>query len=178
MFCHAQADRARLKANALMLPAGILNAGVEMPLSEHYALQADVTVSPWKSAFGNHAQAYFGILEGRYYFKKSLEGWYVGAHAGTGIFDLTKWNYVGTHKFQRGFNVLLGVSVGYQFQYSERWNIDIFAGGGSVQSWYHGYATLEEPPGFYRYDGAHGWNKSGELLPYRGGIMISYKLKP
>lgn len=164
-----------VKANALLLPVGILNAGLEYQLSERYTLQGDFLISPWKSFAGNHLQVYMGHLEGRYYFDKAFKHWYIGANAGFGLFDLTKYSYSGTNKFQRGFNVMLGGTVGYQMQWKERWNIDLFVGGGSSQGFYHGYESV--PPNFIRYDGADGWNKSGEIIPYRGGVMLSYKIQ-
>jgi len=165
-----------LKVNAPFLPIGILNAGLEHQISKKYTVQADVFISPWKSFAGRHAQVYMGHLEGRYYFQEAFKHWYLGVNGGFGVFDLTKWNYSGTEKFQRGFSLMLGATVGYQFQWKERWNIDIFAGGGTSQGFYHGYENVP-PDSFVRYEGAEGWNKSGETIPYRGGIMISYKLK-
>ncbi len=165
-----------VKGNALFLPALILNFGIETEINEHVTWQNDFFLSPWKSINGNHALVLMAHTEGRYYFDSAFNKWYVGINLGSGIFDLTKWNYSGTHKFQRGYNVMIGGVVGYQYQWKERWNIDIFVGGGTIQSWYHGYAPTDTPPGFYRYDEAEYWNKSGEVLPYRGGIMLSYRL--
>lgn len=165
-----------LKGNVLTLPVLVFNAGAEFQLSEKYTLQMDGFVSPWKSFAGNHAQIYMGHIEGRYYFDQAFNKWYVGANTGVGLFDLTKWNYHGTDKFQRGFNFMLGVTVGYQWQIKENLNMDIFIGGGNSQSFYHGYEEVP-PDKWLRYDVANGWNKSGEILPYRGGIMLSYKIK-
>jgi hypothetical protein len=52
--------------------------------------------------------------------------------------------------------------------------LDFFLGGGTHQGFYHSYyiETGERFP----FDHAVGRNKSGEWLPYRGGIMISYRL--
>lgn len=165
-----------VKANALFLPVGILNAGLEYQLSTHYTAQADFLISPWRSFAGNHLQIYMGHVEGRYYFDQAFKHWYVGANAGLGLFDITKYNYVGTNKYQRGFNIMLGATVGYQMKWKERWNIDFYLGGGTSQGFYHGYETVA-PNFVQRYDGAKNWNKSGEFIPYRGGIMIAYKLK-
>lgn len=165
-----------VKGNALLFPALLLNFGLESQMSEKITWQNDFFISPWKSVNGNHAMALMIHTEGRYYLKEAFRHWYFGVNTGTGIFDVTKWNHSGMHRFQRGFNFMLGVTAGYQFQWKERWNIDIFAGGGTVQSFYHGYAETDDPPGFYRYDDAEKWNKSGEFLPYRGGVMISYRL--
>lgn len=165
-----------IKANALFIPIGIINAGLEFQLSDKVSLQGDVFISPWKSFTGKHAQIYMGHLEGRYYFNEVFKKWYVGINAGTGVFDVTKWNYIGTENFQRGFTIMIGGTVGYQFQWKEKWNIDLFLGAGTAQSQYHGYTAKEEPPGFYRYDGAMGWNKSGEFLPYKIGFMVAYRI--
>lgn len=176
LCAYAQGKKALyVKANAVFLPVGILNAGLEYQLNNRYTIQADFLMSPWKSFGGQHLQIYMGHLEGRYYFKEAFKHWYIGANAGLGLFDIQKWNYSGTEKFQRGFNLMLGATVGYQMQWKERWNIDFYLGGGTSQGFYHGYESV--PPSFTRYDGADGWNKSGELIPYRGGIMIAYKLR-
>lgn len=178
IFCKAQENNSHAlyaKGNAVFLPLGMINLGLEYQLSEKYTIQADGFISPWKSFLGRHSQVYMGHLEGRYYFDKAFTHWYLGVNAGFGLFDLTKWNYSGTTKFQRGFNYMLGATVGYQMEWKKNWNIDFYIGLGSVQSFYHGYEKV--PPSFVRYDGAEGWNRSGEFLPYRGGIMISYKIK-
>lgn len=176
MFCFSQEEKSIfVKGNILFAPISVLNVGLEYQLSSKYTLQGDVLISPWKSIAGNHAQIYMGTLEGRYYFKEAFKHWYVGINAGSGVFDITKYNYFNTNRFQRGFAFTLGGTIGYQFQWRDKWNIDVFLGGGPVQSFYHGYEEI--PPKLFRYDGAEKWNKSGEILPYRGGIMISYKLR-
>lgn len=174
-FLSAQNEKTLyVKGNALLLPVAVINVGFEYQLSDKYTLQMDGLISPWKSFNGNHAQIYMAHAEGRYYFNEVFRKWYVGINAGFGLFDLTKWNYIGTDKFQRGYNFMLGATVGYQWQLSEKWNLDAFLGGGTSQGFYHGYADV--PARWIRYDDAEGWNRSGEFLPYRGGIMIAYKL--
>lgn len=163
-----------LKGNMLFVPVGMVNLGLEYRLSHRYTFQTDVFVSLWKSMFGRHSQIYMGHLEGRYYMDKAFCKWYIGVNVGAGVYDLTKWNYKPNNQYQRGFNYMFGGTAGYQFQWKKRWNIDVFAGVGSVQSFYHGY---EKIPVRRRYDSATHWNKSGEFIPYRGGIMISYKLR-
>ncbi|MGS0749174.1 DUF3575 domain-containing protein [Halpernia sp. GG3] len=165
-----------VKGNALFLPIGILNAGLEYQLSTHYTAQADFLISPWKSFAGSHAQVFMGHLEGRYYFNEAFKHWYVGGNIGSAIYDIQKYNYIGTNQYQRGFNIMAGATVGYQMKWKENWNIDLYIGGGNSQGFYHGYETIA-PNVVVRYDGANKWNKSGEWIPYRGGIMIAYKLK-
>jgi hypothetical protein len=51
--------------------------------------------------------------------------------------------------------------------------LDFFLGGGWHQGFYHGYYN-DGTSG--RYEGVENWNKSGEWLPYRGGVMVSYRI--
>ena len=175
-----------IKGNALFIPIGILYAGIEKQICPNYTLQGDVFISPWKSFAGHRLQMYSLSLEGRYYFKEAFKHWYVGANIGVSAYNLQKWNYwSGTfvtdsgevlnsaNLYQKGYSVMIGVTGGYQFQLSDRLNLDIYATIGSSQGFYKGY---DQSTG-KRYDSAEKFNKSGEIIPYRGGIMISYKLK-
>lgn len=168
-----------VKGNALFIPFSMINLGLEYQLGKRYTVQADGFISPWKSFAGNHLQIYMAHLEGRYYFKEAFKNWYVGANAGFAVFDISKWNYWDSGKFQRGFNYMLGATIGYQWQWKDNWNIDVYLGGGTSQGFYRGYENVP-PNGFFRYDDPNWnrtWNKSGEWIPYRGGVMISYKLR-
>ncbi|WP_294274453.1 DUF3575 domain-containing protein [uncultured Chryseobacterium sp.] len=177
-----------IKGNALFIPIGVLNAGVEYQLSKKYTLQGDIFISPWKSFAGHEFQYYSVSAEGRYYFDEAFRHWYVGANIATSAFVLQKWNYwkAGVYEnketgekyenselYQKGHSVIFGITAGYQFNLSDRWNIDVYATAGTSQDFYKGY---ERSTG-RRYDSAQKFNKSGEILPYRGGVMISYKLK-
>ncbi|MGN7867008.1 DUF3575 domain-containing protein [Chryseobacterium sp. 22458] len=175
-----------IKGNALFIPIGILNAGIEKQISPKYTIQGDVFISPWKSFAGHKLQMYSLSVEGRYYFKEAFKHWYVGANVGVSAYNLQKWNYwSGTfvtdsgevldssNLYQKGYSVMIGVTGGYQFQLSDRLNLDIYATIGSSQGFYKGYDRSTGR----RYDSAEKFNKSGEIIPYRGGIMISYKLK-
>lgn len=168
-----------IKGNALFLPALILNFGLESQITPKITWQNDFTLSPWKSINGNHAMLLMVHTEGRYYFKEAFKKWYVGINTGIGTFDITKWNHANMHRYQRGFSLMLGATVGYQYEINQKWNVELFAGGGTVQSFYHGYQESYDPPSLIRYDDAapDKYNKSGEFLPYRGGIMISYRIK-
>ena len=77
-------------------------------------------------------------------------------------------------KIQRfGFGYKFGATIGYEKKISDRLMLDLFVGGGWHQGYYHGYYN-DGTPG--RYEKAENWNISGEWLPYRGGLMISYRL--
>ncbi|MCW3159750.1 DUF3575 domain-containing protein [Chryseobacterium oryctis] len=180
-----------IKGNALLIPIGVVNVGIEHQLSKKYTLQGDILISPWKSFAGHPLQYYSASVEGRYYFDEAFKHWYLGANLSFAVFNVQKWNYwkSGYYEneatkelfeysniYQKGFSILVGVTAGYQFKLSENWNMDIYATIGSSQGFYKGYDRTTGKR--YDTDGkSTGWNKSGEILPYRGGIMISYKFK-
>jgi hypothetical protein len=176
-----------VKGNALFLPVGVLNVGVEHQLSKKYTLQGDIFISPWKSFAGHEFQYYSASIEGRYYFDEAFKHFYLGANLSAASFVLQKWNYWGdgpyvndnneifvrSNLYQKGYSLIIGLTAGYQFQLSESWNLDVYGTLGTSQDFYKGYDRTTGR----RYDVADGYNKSGEILPYRGGIMISYKIK-
>ena len=179
-----------LKANAVFLPVGMLNAAVEMQISDKMTLQPEVFISPWKSFMGKYAQMYLAGMDTRYYFNEAFKHFYVGANVSAARFKVQKFNYwsdgpyqytetspiyVTSDLYQDGYSVVVGAVAGYQWQVSSNWNLDLFVGAGSAQSFYKGYHKVFG----VRYDTEpdREWNRSGEFLPYRGGLMISYKLR-
>ncbi|KMQ65395.1 hypothetical protein ACM46_05710 [Chryseobacterium angstadtii] len=176
-----------IKGNALLAPIGVINVGLEKQLTPKITIQGDVLVSPWKSFAGHEMQYYSLSVEGRYYFNQAFSRWYVGANIAVAAFNAQKWSYwsdapitdergktfITSNLYQKGYSLILGITGGYQFKLSDRLNMDIYASIGSSQDFYKGYdrSTGE------RYDYAQKLNKSGEIIPYRGGVMISYKLK-
>ncbi|REC49457.1 DUF3575 domain-containing protein [Chryseobacterium pennipullorum] len=176
-----------VKGNALFLPIGIINVAAEKQLSPKYTIQADAFVSPWKSFAGHELQYYSVSAEARYYFTEAFRHWYIGANISVAAYNIQKWNYwndnifvkddgevlVNSNLYQKGHSIMVGITAGYQFQLSERLNLDIYATVGNSQGFYKGYDRTTGK----RYDSAEKFNKSGEIIPYRGGVMISYKLK-
>ncbi|MYY27373.1 DUF3575 domain-containing protein [Elizabethkingia anophelis] len=170
----AQQYKNQIKGNLLLAPIGMVNVGYEHMLSQHWTGQIDIFISPWKSFSANRLLVYMGHLEARYYFLKAMKKWYLGANIGMATFNMQKWNYRNTSLYQEGFNYMIGATVGYQLLLNDHWSVDIFIGGGNSQGFYHGWDESKNPP--ERYDDApNGWDKSGEWIPYRGGLMISYK---
>lgn len=182
--------RLYIKGNALLIPIGVINAGLEYQLSNKFTLQGDVLISPWKSFAGHELQYYSLSVEGRYYFKEAFKGWFVGANLGASSFVLQKWNYwnddpyqskneenvifTKSNLYQKGYSFLVGITAGYQFRLADNWNMELYGTIGSSQDFYKGYDRVTGK----RYDEiVDGYNRSGEIIPYRGGVMISYRLK-
>ncbi len=167
----SMSSQTSLKGNITTL-AGVPNFGVEFNLGTNSTFQVDAMASFWTI---DGVPYKFGVLfpEFRYYTKKAGFGFYFGGHIGGGIFELQKWNQAQVNSFQRGYTILFGATIGYQFVLNERLNLDLFLGGGNQQANYKGYSLETGERG----DGARNYNKSGEWLPYRGGLMLVYKLK-
>ena len=101
-----------------------------------------------------------------------MDGLYFGLHIGGSKYKFQKWNYINTDNYQEGYSVMYGGTIGYQVKINDHFSLDAFLGGGSQQGFYNGYLLSTGE----RYEHARKYNKSGEWLPYRGGIMIVYKL--
>lgn len=159
------------KFNAPTTLVGVPQIGIETSLGKKWTYQADVLGSYWESINGAPFKTLMVFSEVRYHFNEKYKGLYVGGHIGGALFEIQKWDYLNTDKYQKGEAVFFGATIGYQFQISDKWMIDMFIGGGNQQAHYKGrYLSTGKPYEFSSY------NKSGEWLPYRGGIMFSYKL--
>lgn len=162
-----------VKVNALTTLLTIPNIGIETSIGKKSTFQFDITASLWKSIKGKPSQFYMFIPEYRYHFKEKYNGFYVGAHVGFTRFNFQKWSYLNTDLYEKGFGYVSGVTIGYQTKINDRFLLDIFLGGGKSQAYYKGYSIGSD----IRYDNAKNYNKSGEWLPYRGGVMVSYRIK-
>lgn len=160
------------KVNAFTTLLSIPNAGIETSIGNKSTLQFDILASPWKSIKGNPRQFYTFTSEYRYHFKENYNGFYTGIHIGGTKYNFQKWNYINTDLYEKGIGYFAGATIGYQVKLNDKFMLDCFLGGGWHQGFYKGYhiSTGE------RYDGQKDYNKSGEWFPYRGGVMVSYKL--
>lgn len=169
---NAMHSQTYLKINGVTAFALIPNIGIETTLKNHLSFQADVSASFWKSFNGGPLQFIIITPELRYHINSNNQGIYFGGHIAGSTFKLQKWDYTNTQIYQKGYNYLIGATIGYQKTICNNLTIDIFAGGGNQQAFYKGYYLNSEG----RYEKAHDYNKSGEWLPYRGGIMFCYTI--
>ena len=160
------------KINGVTALVLIPNIGIETSISKRITFQVDVTASFWKSVNKAPLQFLIIIPEIRYHFNENYNGFYIGANIGGSKFKLQKYDYSNLDVYQTGYNYFIGATVGYQKKISENIMLDLFFGGGSIQSFYKGFYNNST----IRSDTALKYNKSGEFLPYRGGVMISYKI--
>lgn len=155
-------------ATALLL---IPNFGIETSISEKATFQVDLIASFWTIDSRPEKFLIF-IPEYRYHFKEKYKGFYLGAHIGCTIFKVSKWDHFEANQFEKGFGALAGATIGYQIKISNKILMDLYLGGGNHQGFYKGY----EGKTGERYDHAKDFNKSGEWIIYRGGVMLSYNI--
>lgn len=158
-----------IKTNALYWAAGVPNVSLEVGIARKWSYNVDLVYSPWEE-YINKKPMVVGqfINEFRFYPKQVNKGFYVGGYGAWHEFKLSKWNY-DYQKYQVGYGMSFGVTVGYELPISNRWLIDFYAGGGWQVSWYRGF----------RYPSGEmyvGWNGSGEWIPYKIGVAFSYRL--
>lgn len=163
-----------VKFNGASALALIPNIGVEISIGKKVTFQFDATASFWESVNGAPFKALIITPEVRYHFNEKNNGFYVGANVSGGTFELQKYGYKDTDFYQKGYNYMLGLTLGYQWKLSDKWALDLFVGGGHQEAFYKGYLLSTGE----RYDTwIHNYNKSGEWILYRGGLMIAYKIK-
>lgn len=163
-----------IKFNALTALALVPNVGAETSIGEKTTFSFDIMASFWESFNNNKPMKFYTFTpEIRYHFKEKYNGFYAGFHSGFDTYELQKWGYWETNQYEKGMGYRLGATIGYNIKLNDKFLLDIFAGGGWHQGFYKGYYN-DGTPG--RYEIAKHWNRSGEWLPYRGGVMLSYKL--
>lgn len=163
-----------VKVNAATALGLVPNIGIETSIGKKSTFQFDVLASFWSSVNDRPFEIYTFITEYRYHFKEKYNGLYAGANIGFDVFDITKWNYYDLRVHQEGVGYLAGVTIGYEKKISDRFMLDVFVGGGMHQGFYNSHYI--ETGERWEQDTATKRNKSGELIPYRGGVMISYRL--
>lgn len=173
LFSFAGSAQTYIKINGMSALVSVPQIGIETSIGAKSTFNIDIFASLWKSFDGKPMQAIMLTPEYRYHFKEKYNGLYIGAHTGPDIYKLQKWNYWGTNLYEKGIGYRIGATIGYQKKLNDKFVLETFIGGGWHQGFYKGYYT-DGTPG--RYESAENFNKSGEWLPYRGGIMISYKI--
>ncbi len=173
-----------LKFNLATAPLLIPNIGIEVKFSEKISYQLDTSASFYDNIEGSPFHMTQIFNEFRFY-TNSNNSFFIGPHIGYGMYNirLPKWitNIVDTEykeegSFQYGRNTYYGISIGKKFKLKNpRFGLELFVGGGSSQSNYK-YFNENEQRVFAITNYKRKFNKSGEELIYRGGLMLTYKL--
>lgn len=179
-----------LKVNLPLAAVLVPNLGIEFQVGKKTSLQLDVLGSFWDSIDGDPLLITQTFLEFRYYQNNDTSGWFVGGHLGFGMFTLQKpydfiiYDYYNNGSnpdpadgtFKSGRSGFHGLSLGYKKRLNDRWALEAFVGGGYTMSWYKGYSGMERTD--VDEDNYRDFNGSGEVVLYRGGLMLTYQLHP
>lgn len=170
-----------LKFNAATALFLVPNIGIETPISKDLSFQLDVLGSFWDSFDGEPLQIVQIFPEVRYYTKPDHTGFFAGGHVGFGMFTIHKFQFPGTYeypdnKYQSGQNVYLGFTIGYKKRLKKNWACEIFIGAGHSEARYIGYDRDTRTRFDIEPEEVRDFNRSGEQIPYRGGIMLIYRM--
>ena len=163
------------KFNALTGVFLIPNVGLEVQLTEKSSAQLDVLASLWNSFDGSPLHITQIFPEYRRYFKSNMKGFFIGGHIGVGMFTLKKYGKA-KYTYQSGRNTYFGFTVGYKLDIGKNWGLEFFVSGGSQQANYRGYDSNGQRIDNKGEIKPRPFNLSGELIPYRGGIMVVYRI--
>ncbi|MDA9323512.1 DUF3575 domain-containing protein, partial [Flavobacteriaceae bacterium] len=181
IFINSQAQ-SELKFNLATSLVLVPNIGIEIKINEKIGYQLDTSASFWDSVDGSPYQFVQIFNELRFYLDKSNRSIFIGPHIGYGMFtlknpkfltDIVDTAYKEEGSYQSGRNTYYGLTIGKKVALKNpKFGLEFFIGFGSSQSNYKYYNGDE----IRDFENDRAFSKSGEELPYKGGIMLSYKL--
>lgn len=138
----AQAQYYGIKTNAAMLPTGTVNAGFEVSLAKQWSL--DVS-GYWNPISTDKLSAKFWYVQPgvRYWRYEHFVGPFIGGHATYGQYTVgnDRWYY-------DGWFTGAGVSAGYSWILTDRWNFTLEGGLGLYYmcdtKYWHDYSDWEK----------------------------------
>ena len=125
------------------------------------------------------------VGEFRRYFKEHNRGWYLGANIGMMAFDMSKpyiegWKLKFEDRYCKGYGMMIGLCVGYEYQFGKRWLLDAFLGWAWMDSHYNGY-SFDGQVDMYPHrpvqpEHPDPFNGSSEWYPNKIGVSIGYRI--
>ena len=173
-------------ASALILTP---NIGIEVQLSEKFGYQLDTSATFFDNVEGSPFQTTQIFNEFRFYPKlketKNQRSFFIGPHVGYGMFTLRLPKFITTivdtelkeeGSYQSGRNAYYGITLGKKIPLKNKnFNLELFIGGGTSQSNYK-YYNKEGNRIYENPEIEKNFNKSGEELVYKGGLMLTFKI--
>lgn len=130
-----------VKTNLAAWAGTILNAAVDVQVSDHFSVELPVLWCPWYVS-DQHAIKTFTIQpEARYWLAKPGAGHFFGLHAHVGWFNV-RWN---RDRYQDTDRPLLGagISYGYLLPFNEHWAGEFTLGAGYANMRYDTYYNID-----------------------------------
>ena len=153
----ADAQEVAMKTNALYWGTTTPNMGIELALAERWTLELTGGYNPWVYNKNTNRKAMHWLVspEVRYWFCESFHGHFIGVNANYTQFNISAMHFPNTFFVLStntsddmifgdarncGWAVAAGMTYGYQFLISPRWNLELTAGLGW---WYTEYERFE-----------------------------------
>lgn len=160
---HLAAQEVAIKNNLLYDATATPNLQLEMSLSRKTTLELGAGVNPFTFSDNKKFKHWLVQPEYRYWLCEKFNGHFFGIHAHGGQFNVGGWDIpVGRldvfkdHRYQ-GYFYGAGISYGYQWVLSPRWNLEFNLGGGYARIHYDKYPCAScgtrEDKGKYNYWG-------------------------
>ncbi len=173
-----EAKSAEVKVNVLAGAVTIFNPSLEVSCGENSSLVFDYMGAYAKDDFmgmGYPLMFSMGLFEYRYYLgSKEHSGLFLGGNVGIDTFRMNK-NILpavahdhADESYDVGQGFLIGVTIGYKYNFAKRWGVEASVTGGWSHSQHEGYNSAGERQ--------FELNASAEWLPYKAGIYINYRL--
>lgn len=120
----ASAQYSAVRINALSIATGTLNAGVDVAFSPRWSAEGSVYWNPVKTS-SFRSQAYGFSAGVRHWRFEPHVGAFIGIHNTTAFYDVG-----GRKEHHKGWLTGVGVSYGYSWILSTRWNLTAEFGAG------------------------------------------------
>jgi hypothetical protein len=182
LSCFIQAQEAHdlvlpaavVKSNLLYDVTATFNLGMEFRFGRELTLDIPVNYNPWAYANGRSIKHWLVQPELRYWVKESFHGHFLGLHLHGAEFNISK--IIDDYRYE-GWLAGAGVSLGYRWNLSSRWGIELTAGAGYAYVDYTKYTSDGISP-----DGCRtcGRKLASDVKHYWGatkaGLSISYTI--
>lgn len=164
-----------VKLNALIV-TGVLNPAFEYKLSKHFSLQFAPVGTYWPNGFlgtKKPISLLMGFLEAKYYPKEVFKGFFVGVHAGFGMYYMARaiipnhWAEPYNNIMHKGWNFMTGLTLGWTFPIKEHWAIEPFINPGFTYAKYTNFVNDLAVSGER--------SQNGFMFANTGGVYIIYK---
>lgn len=160
---HLSAQKIALKTNTLYWITGSPNLGIEIRLNPHFTLDLYAAANPFSF---NTVKLQFAQIspELRYWFSRPMSRHFIGINT-----SFTEYNLKFNKNLYKGNASAAGLTYGYSFVLSNRWNIEATLGIGCIN-----YKTFDYKEGTSKPSTP---NKTGTIFaPIKAGVSFAYIL--
>ena len=142
-----QTKQVGIKTNVLYWATTTPNLGLEMTVGNKHTVQMFFGLNPWKQSGGDQSRLRHWMVmpEYRYWFNQNFNGWFLGAHALGGQYNIggVKFPFgllkeLRNHRYE-GWYVGGGITAGKQWNLSKHWNLEASLGLGYIHTAYDKY---------------------------------------